>query len=329
MSFTYTLVAMRTRKSLITLLLLLAVPALLLWQRLAIFDWVRLRGYNPPVEVVKLADNTTMNLRMRQLFYVYHPSLEDKPTFNAHCRDSEQTIVLGCYINGRGIYLLDVTDDRLAGIEEVTAAHESLHAAYTRLSGKDRANVDRMVQGAFDSLGDQRVKDTIELYRKKDPNVVLNELHSILGTEVRTLPTALEEYYRRYFEDRLKVVGYSEQYEQAFTARKNQIKDYDAQLEALKQQIDVLQKSLVAAERDLARLRSSMNSLRSGNTAAYNAAVPGYNQKVASYNAMIDQLSSLVNQYNEIVPKRNAIASEEEELVKAIDSREIVPETAR
>ncbi len=319
---------MRARKTLLTLLLLLLVPALVLWQRLAIYDWVRLRGYDPPQEILKLADDTAMNSNMRHLFYVYHPQLQDKATFNSNCRDDEQTIVLGCYVNGRGIYLLNVTDERLAGIEQVTAAHETLHAAYARLSSNDRANVDRMVQAAFDTLADNRVKDTVELYRKKNPSVILNELHSILGTEVRVLTPELETYYRRYFTDRLKIVGYSEQYEQAFTARKNQIVDFDAQLASLKQQIEALQKSLAQAETDLSRQRSSLNSLRSsGQTAAYNAAVPSYNKKVADYNAMIDRLSSLVDQYNEIVPKRNAVASEEEDLVKAIDSRDVVPAT--
>lgn len=320
---------MRARKTLLTLLVLLVLPALVWSQRLALFDWIKLRGYSPPADVTSLADETTMNSGMRHLFYVYHPDLEDKATFNAHCRGDEQTIVLGCYINGRGIYLLNVTDDRLAGVEEVTAAHETLHAAYARLSSSERSKVDHMIQNAFDIITDQRVKDTIELYRKKDPSVVSNELHSILGTEVRVLPLDLETYYKRYFNDRLKVVSFSEQYEQAFTARKNQIKDFDAQLASLKQQIDSQQKALTSAESDLSRQRSSLNSLRSnGQTAAYNAAVPGYNKKVADYNAMIDRLSALIEQYNEIVPKRNAVASEEEDLVKAIDSREVVPETA-
>ncbi len=310
----------------ITGILALAIPAVLLWQRQAIFDQWRLYRYQPPAEVVELADVTTMNNDTRRLFYVYHPAVQDKATFNTHCRENEETIVLGCYVDGEGIYLLDVTDNRLAGVEEVTAAHETLHAAYARLNSRERNRVNQMLDNAFDALSSPRIKETIEIYRKRDPNIVHNELHSILGTEVRVLPTELEDYYKRYFIDRSKVVGFSEQYEQAFTARKNLIQDYDAQLAALKGEIDGLQNSLKAAEQALARDRTNLNNLRSsGDVEGYNAAVPGYNVKVATFNRDIDTLTNKINQYNEIVAKRNAVASEEEELVKAIDSREIVP----
>src|SRR6185295_11567695 len=97
----------------------------------------------------------------RRLFYVYHPVLEDKQAFNSHCTDSEKTIVLGCYISRTGIYLYDVTDSRLNGVEQVTAAHETLHAAYERLSSSERKRVDGLTAQAFAQVTDQRIKDTI------------------------------------------------------------------------------------------------------------------------------------------------------------------------
>lgn len=319
---------MRKRRilSLTGLILLIGLPALLFWQRLAVFDWVRLRGYNPPVAVRQLAIDTAMNEDMTRLFYVYHPALQDKTDFNNSCRDDELTIVLGCYVPGNGIYLLDVSDERLSGVKQVTAAHEALHAAYARLSAKERTRVDALTKNAYETLASQRIKDTIELYRKQDPAVVPNELHSILGTEQRTLPSDLEKYYAQYFTDRLTVVGYSEQYEQAFTQRKQQVEAYDAQLAGLKQQIDDLQAKLSADEAYLSAERARMTSLKESNKIdEYNAAVPGYNSRIKEFNATIVQLTALIAQYNDIVPKRNAIASEEKELVQAIDSREQVP----
>jgi hypothetical protein len=321
---------MQTRKRRYTAgiitILILAVPLLALWQHFAIFDIIRLHGYNAPQQIVQLADDTAMLPSTRRLFYVYHPALEDKTPFNTDCRSNEQTIVLGCYVDGRGIYLLNVTDSRLNGVEQVTAAHETLHAAYARLSSTERKKVDAMTAAAFAGLQDQRIKDTIELYRKQDASVVPNELHSILGTEVRTLPADLEAYYSRYFSDRLKVVSFSEQYEQAFTDRKNQIVSYDAQLAGLKGQIDALQTSLTKQAGELSSERDRLSGLKSsGQTAAYNAAVPGYNNKVNAYNGDIDTLSGLISEYNDIVPKRNAIAEQEQDLVQAIDSRSSVP----
>lgn len=306
--------------------LILAIPIIGLWQRQAIFDQIRLYGYVAPDSISQLATDTGMVASMRRLFYVYHPAIEDKTAFNKACRENEQTIVLGCYVNGQGIYLLDVTDSRLNGVEQVTAAHESLHAAYARLSSSERKKVDAMTSAYFATATDQRLKDTIELYKKQNSSVVPNELHSILGTEERVLPAELETYYSRYFSDRSKVVSFSEQYEKAFTERKNQIVAYDAQLSALIEQIDGLQASLTAQASSLSNERARLSGLKSsGQISAYNAAVPGYNAKVNKYNDDIDNLSNVITEYNDIVPKRNAIASEESDLVQAIDSRSTVP----
>jgi hypothetical protein len=269
--------------------ILVAMPVLVIWQHQAVYDSFRLRGYVAPDKVVQLATDTGMRDLTRRIFYVYHPSIEDKAPFNKNCKSSEQTIVLGCYVDGKGIYLLSVTDDRLNGVEQVTAAHETLHAVYARLNSKERAKVDVMTAEAFSKLNDQRIKDTIDLYKKQDPSVVPNELHSILGTEVRLLPADLEAYYSRYFSNRTKVVGFSEQYEQAFTDRKNQIVDYDAQLLSLKTEIDNLQSSLSKQATTLSSERERLGKLRSnGQIDAYNAAVPGFNQKVNTYNQDVD-----------------------------------------
>ncbi len=311
--------------SIITLILL-GIPLIGLWQRQAIFDMIRLHGYVAPSEIAQLATDTSMLPSTKRLFYVYHPKLDNKTDFNTACRENEQTIVLGCYVEGNGIYLLDVTDNRLTGIEQVTAVHETLHAAYARLSGTERKRVDLLTTAYFATTTDQRLKDTIELYKKQDPRIVPNELHSILGTEVRMLPAELESYYKQYFADRTKVVSYSEQYEKAFTERKNQIVAYDAQLSALKVQIEALQTRLTSLAQELSSDRVRLNGLKSsGKIAEYNQAVPGYNAKVNAYNDGIDDLSNLISEYNDIVPKRNAIASEESDLVKAIDSRSNVP----
>ena len=303
---------------------IMAVPIFGFIERQAIFDALRLRGYVPSENVVQLATDTAMLDRTRQIFYVYHPSIEEKSVFNQSCRDNEQTIVLGCYVDGKGIHILNIDDVRLTGVEQVTAAHETLHALYARLSKNERKRVDAMTAAAFKSLTDQRVKDTIELYRKQDPTIVPNELHSILGTEVRVLPAELEAYYKQYFSDRSKTVGFSEQYEQAFTERKNQIAAYDAELNSLKLKIDNLQNELTSDTESLSRQRQQLDSLRS-DAAAYRSAVSSYNNNVNAYNVKIDRLTGLVAQYNDIVPRRNAIASEEQDLVKAIDSRESVP----
>lgn len=316
----------RTYFSLLVTLLLVSAPIAGIWQRQALYDAVRLHGYVAPYEVSQLATDSGMAPSTRRLFYVYHPSIEEKAGFNKSCRDNEQTIVLGCYVDNKGIYMLRVTDERLAGVEQVTAVHETLHAAYARLSKKERKRVDAMTATYFASTTDQRLKDTVVLYEKQDPSVVPNELHSIIGTEERVLPEPLEQYYKQYFTDRSKVVTYSELYEKAFTERKNQIVAFDTELSSLKVQIDTLQSTLLSQSTEIGAERERLSGLKSsGQTSAFNIAIPAYNSRINKYNVDIDTLSSLIARYNYIVPKRNAIASEESDLVNAIDSRSSVP----
>lgn len=301
---------------------LVAAAPLVIWtQRWNIYDTLRLRGYQPPAQIAQLATDTALNDNSRRLFYVYHPELEEKQAFNDNCKSSEKTIVLGCYVSGRGIYLYNVTDARLNGVVQVTAAHETLHAAYERLDGKEKQRVNGLIDDAYAKVTNQRIKDTIEDYRLNGADIT-NELHSILGTEVRSLPAELEQYYARYFTNRLKVVEYSEKYEQVFTERKQKVAEADQQLEALKQQINAGEANLDDLSQELKNERSRLDRLlASKDYAAYNAAVPGFNSRVNAYNAQVGQVRRLIDQFNALVAERNSIAAEENDLYKAIDSR--------
>lgn len=311
-----------------------AIPALLMvalvWgfviflfiQRQAVYDWWQLRSYTAPSEIAALADETTMKDSTRRLFYVYHPAIEPRETFNQHCRDGEFTIVLGCYSQGRGIYIFRVDDPRLEGIEEVTAAHELLHAAYDRLSSGERKKVDAWTAQAYANIQSQRIKDTVEEYRSHDASVVPNELHSILGTEVADLPPELEEYYGRYFEDRRQIVRFSEAYESAFEDIKSQAKVYEGRLTSLKDQIESMNKELAAEHK---RLEEEANSLQGDRNvvdpSSFNSRVNAYNADVNAYNRQVARVADMVDTYNEMYQKYKELMVEQQDLFKAIDSR--------
>lgn len=305
------------------LLTLLAVTAVAYLNLRAILDWVALYNYAAPTAVAQLATEDTMSADARRIFYVNKPALQGKTQFKDCQTAAEKTIVLGCYHgNQQGIYILTVDDARLDGVEQVTAAHEMLHAAYERLSGKERADIDRQLRQYFNNdLKDERVRATIENYRSFEPNELTNEMHSILGTEVGNLPAPLEKYYSRYFGDRSKVVGFAAQYQAEFTSRQDKIKAYDTQLETLKAQIDSQQKSLEEREKDLDSSSRQLQALRSsGDTQGYNAGVPGFNAKVNAYNVEVRQVKAAIEQYNQLVSDRNAIVLEAQELSNEIDS---------
>ncbi len=83
-----------------------------------------------------------------------------------------------------------------------------LHAAYNRLNSADKSRIDNSLQKYYQhTLTDQRIKNIIAAYKKTEPNDLVNEMHSIFGTEVAELPPELETYYKQYFSNRSVVVN--------------------------------------------------------------------------------------------------------------------------
>lgn len=290
--------------------------------RNAIYDWWQLRDYTPPTSIAALAKNGTMTASAKHIFYVNHPELINKKSaFQQACTQTEQTIILGCYHSTqRGIDIFNVTDKRLDGIEEVTAAHEMLHAAYDRLDKGTKASINRQLMDYYKyKLDDQRIKNTINSYKKTEPDDLVNEMHSIFATEIANLPSPLEKYYQRYFSDRAQVVRYSQQYEQAFTSREDQAKVLLTQLKSLEVQIRSLEAQLFTQKQGLDADRGNIQSQSQANA---------YNSRVRDYNAQVGQLNQLVNQYNNLRNQYNSLVLQEQELIKAIDTRSLKTEPA-
>lgn len=290
------------------------------WQN--IYDWQRLRDWEPSAKVAQLATDTTMDSKTKRIFYVQHPELNDKTTFNKNCTKSEQTIVLGCYINRQGIFLLSVTEQRLYGVEQVTAAHELLHAVYDRLSSTEKTRINNLINDAFSKITDKRILDTVDAY-KKDGADVNNELHSILGTEVRSLSSELETYYKKYFTDRSKVVAYSEQYQKAFSDKKAQEDSIYSQIKAIEGQLTGLSDQIQSMENNLNSQYQSLESDRNTTTdvQGFNTRVNTYNNGVINLRGLINRYNQLANSHNALLEQYNSIAMEEKELFKAIDTR--------
>ncbi|MGH7239249.1 MAG: hypothetical protein ACREHG_04180, partial [Candidatus Saccharimonadales bacterium] len=138
---------------------------------------------------------------------------------------------------------------------------------------------------------------------------LLDEMHSIFGTEVTDLPPALNNYYKQYFTDRSKITSYAADYRDTFDNLKQQVATYDSQLKSLKASVDSNEAKAQAMAQDLQIKRNLINSYSaSGNSDAYNAAVPGYNSEVDSYNQLARSIGSEIDQYNQIVADRNKLA---------------------
>lgn len=311
----------RTLVSLATLGLILISAGLLWFNRYDVYDWAKLRNYTAPAEVATLADQTAMTDYGRRLFYVNTPQISDKQQFIDQCKVREQTIVLGCY-NGTNIYVFNVDDPKLVGVEQVTAAHEMLHVAYDRLSVSEKNRIDALLYAAYDRLKDQRLQELIAGYEKSEPGQTANELHSILGTEQRNLGPELEAYYKKYFTDRMVVVTYAENYQKVFDDLKSQVETYDAELALRKSEVDRRQSALQVESARLIQQKATMDSqMNSGQIAAYNSQVNSYNSAVKKYNAEILAVQNLIDEYNALVIKRNSVTVEQQNLAQSIDSR--------
>lgn len=291
----------------------------------AIQDWLLLRNYTPSAAVAQLAADDGMTPEAKHLFYVNHPTIAANTTFTSHCpAGGEKTVVLGCYVSpDRGIYLYSVTDSRLQGVEQVTAAHETLHAAYRRLSSGERKKVDAMLVDYYEhDLTDQRIKDTIAAYKKSEPNDIVNEMHSVFGTEVPNLPAPLEQYYRQYFTNRATITNFTAQYQSEFTSRQTQVSQFDAQLASLKMQIDQDEAQLDSQRSAIATQSAQLQQFKNaGQISAFNTAVGSYNAAADNYNNLLGVVKGLINQYNDIVDARNAVALEEQALTKALSAQ--------
>lgn len=318
---------MRKLTSYIVLLLPLLFGVLVWSQRNAIGDWIALRGYTPPAAITELADRTAMTPLAEKYLYINKPQLDDRSAFNKHCKnDREQSVVLGCFLGNRnGIYIFNVTTPELSGVREVTIAHEMLHQAYDRLSASERSRIDGLLQDyANNKLDNEAIKNQVELYRKSEPDALSNEMHSLFGTQVGSLPQELEDYYKQYFTDRQKVVQHYNNYQRAFTDRKEKIAAYDAQLTEAKQRIDALEKDLELQRDDLDVTRDDMDNKRAaGQIEAYNAMVGPYNAAIRTYNTGVEELQSLIAEYNDVVNARNAIADQEHDLQQSLSSKEL------
>jgi hypothetical protein len=319
---------MRAFKKLIVFVLLLAViavPVAAAANLQAIEDWAKLHNYSPPAEIAKLVSEDTMTDKAQHLFYINHPELiGDKTQFRQACKQSEQTIVLGCYHSlEAGIAIYNVSDARLNGVQEVTAAHEMLHAVYDRLNSEEKNNVNSMLMDYYDNgLTDTRIKSTIDAYRQTEPNDVVNEMHSVFGTEITSLPAPLENYYKKYFTNRQAVTDFSDQYESVFTQNQSQLADLKRQIEQLKSQLNSDKQNIQTQEATLSAENRRMQSLlASGKTDEYNSSVNSYNAHVnaikasiASYNSNVQKVNSLVDQYNQL-------AYTQESLYNSLDTR--------
>jgi hypothetical protein len=236
-------------------------------------------------DVADLMAGTTMTDRARRMFLAADPTVEDVATFARNCGVDPQpgssseprTHTQGCYANGR-IHLLAPDRPEAHDLLYVVAAHELLHAVYASLGPAERTRIDAELDAA--RAGNTRLEERLKPYG--DTPTLINEVHSILGSEFEGLSPALEAHYAQFFSNRAAVVA----------ARQRSLGDREDQISRLRADVDSL-------DARITELKGSQEQLKArGNVAAYNANVPVINDLIARYNAQIDALNTQIEQYN-------------------------------
>jgi hypothetical protein len=242
-----------------------------------------------PTQVSDLITATTMTERARRLFLAANPQVQDAATFARSCSLEGPTSAAsphpnsqthGCYVNGR-IYLLAFERAEVHDLMYVVAAHELLHAVYAQLPPGERSSLDAQLEAA--RAGNTRLEERLKAY---DPGpTILNEVHSILGSELEGLTPALEAHYATFFADRRTVLAARQRTlgsrEDDLARRKAAVADLDARIEDLK-------------DRQAALL--SAGSIRS-----YNANVPVINGLIDDYNTQVAELNQHIEEYNTLL----------------------------
>lgn len=295
---------------LVVSLLLFAGAIWVVLNRTYVVDQLTVWRYAPSSEIMSLATRSSMNDNGKFLFYASRPEVQERDAFNLACRKyTEKTAILGCY-TGRTIHLFNITDQRLEGIKEVTAAHEMLHAAYERLSDNERNHVNALIDQASTQVNSPSIQRKLVLYETTEPGERYNELHSMLGSEASNLPAELETYYGQYFTNRLALVTLAERYETIFNELEAQQKNLVSELNSLADEINADNASY---ESQFASLQSAVESF---NTRARNGSFSSESQFNAERNRLIARQESLASFREGIIAKIDLYDAKKAELDK-------------
>jgi hypothetical protein len=311
-------------------ILVLATAILLFINKQYVTDQITIWSFTPSQAVQQVSDKVGFSQRGAFYFLATKPEVSSAEQFNKDCpRQEPSSPILGCYSNGR-IFIYDITNSKLDGIEEVTAAHEMLHAAWDRLSDVERSRLTTLLKDEYAKHATGDLADRIAYYERNEPGQLVNELHSILPTEVADLSPELELYYSQYFNDRQAVVKLHDQYNGV-------LKDLNTQLNALYEELTTLGVSI-----------ESSTEVYDQQSAELSRAIAAFNQKadnagfstqqefnaeraqlVQRSNLLQDTRNSInvsIDRYNEAYTEYESVAAQLDTLNKSLDSITNLPQ---
>ena len=289
-----------------------------------VLDQVSVWSYEPSAQMQAVNQRVGFTEKGTFIFYATKPSLEDQAGFNKECpRQEAGSPILGCYTSADRIFVYNLSNDQLDGMEEVTSAHEMLHAAWFRLSESERQLRTTQLEEAYAKIDDPALKKRMDYYQRTEPGQRVNELHSILGTEFASLGDELERYYNQFF-NRATVLALHAQYNGVYTQLYARADELYAKMESLGGSLETRNS---AYENAVAQLSADIESF---NTRANNGSFATQSQfnveraALARRSSALDAERTAINNdvatYNAYYDEYQGISSKIQVLNESIDS---------
>lgn len=307
-------------------LLAMLLVVLVVWlNKQWIIDFYHYTVYSPTNSIRSLASNISLTEQGRFLFYASRPHLSNRTTFNSECERKEaDSPVLGCY-NMQRIYVFDITNEKLDGIEEVTAAHELLHAVYERLPQSKKDELGPLLKKNYERLKTKELAERMAYYEKNEPGEELNELYAILPTEFENISKELDEHYKTYFSNRSVIVSYHDASHGVFAKlsdRANTIADrIDRLVDSINEETKQYNKLAARVSREVEAFNERADQTGSFESdAEFQAARGEVIAKVDALKAQRSSIQSDIALYKRLRSELEAISAESTALNRSIDS---------
>lgn len=301
------------------------ISVFVIFNKQRIVDQVTVWRYAPSSEVESLVNRAGMNENGKFYYFASQPKLDSTQAFNVECdRIENSTSILGCYTNLR-IYIYDVTDEQLDGVREVTAAHETLHAIYFRLSEKERSTINGLLEAEYEKHKDKKdFSELMEFYDRTEPGQRNNELHSIIGTEVINISPELETYYAKYFSNRMNVVELNAKYTDVFRSLKNRADELLIKLNEhaslIKTNTDLYNADVNKLSNDISAFNARVDNGDFSSQWAFNAERQKLVNRTIELERIRKSMHDDISTYDSMVNEYNSIASQSKKLYNVIDS---------
>ena len=294
------------------------------WQ--LVVDYASVYDFTPDQEVKALVTDSGMSEKGEFHFYSSYPKITDAEEFNSACQRQERSSpILGCYVpNTNRIFIYNVDNQDLKGIKEVTAAHEMLHVAYSRLSQRERDWLEPRLEAAYSRLANDKLRTRMDYYAKAEPGEKLNELHSILPTEYADLGQELNYYYAKYFDNRQAAIKLYSDYSQVFYELEDEARGLESKLESDVKQINAdtsqYQADIQMFNQEVATFNQRASSGYFKSQTEFNSARSELVARTYAFEARKTALDQKIDEYNVNVDRLNQLGLKIDKLNKSIDS---------